>query len=111
MVKIVLRKWEDLDIRQLAEMTRETRRYEGLGDYTVDQVEEYLKNMNERFPIESAIVASEDDRILGWMGIERVTEQIGEIGRWQPFVGQQPERNEVAQQLISAVNSYAQRPA
>ena len=107
MVKIVLRKWEDLDIRQLAEMTRETRRYEGLGDYTVDQVEEYLKNMNERFPIESAIVASEDDRILGWMGIERVTEQIGEIGRWQPFVGQQPERNEVAQQLISAVNSYA----
>lgn len=107
MVKIVIRKWEDMDIKQLAEMTQETRRYEGLGDYSVDQVEEYLRNMNERFPIESALVAIEDDQILGWMGIERVTEQIGEIGRWHPFVGQRPERNEVAQQLISTVNSYA----
>ncbi|MHA2026941.1 MAG: GNAT family N-acetyltransferase [Candidatus Thorarchaeota archaeon] len=107
MVKIVIRKWEDMDIRQLAEMTRETRQYERLGDYTVDQVEEYLRNMNERFPIESALVAKKDKQILGWMGIERVTEQIGEIGRWQPFVGQQPERNEVAQQLISGVNRYA----
>lgn len=108
MADIILRKWEDLDIRLLAEMTCEIRRYEGLGDYSVDQVEEYLRNLHERFPIEIALLAIDEDKILGWIGIERVTEQIGEIGRWQPFVTQETDRNNVAKQLISKINSYAQ---
>ena len=108
MVEIVFRQWEELNINNLAEITCETRRYEGLGDYTVDQVEEYLKNMNKRFPAEIALVAFEDDKILGWMGVERVTEQIGEIGIWQPFVSQGPDRDKLAQHMIAKSITYAQ---
>jgi ribosomal protein S18 acetylase RimI-like enzyme len=106
MIEIKQKKWEDLDVRALAEITAEVRRDEGLGNYSVEQVEEYLRTMNERFPIEIALLAMEEDQILGWLGVERVTEQIGEIGRWQPFV-QGLERNKVAQQLISRINTYA----
>ncbi|MHA2046864.1 MAG: GNAT family N-acetyltransferase, partial [Candidatus Thorarchaeota archaeon] len=107
MVRTVLRKWEELDIKHLAEITSETRRYEGLGDYTVDQVEEYLININERFPAEIAVVAIENEKIIGWMSVERVTEQIGEIGRWQPFVSQGPDRNKLAKLMISKSSTYA----
>ena len=106
-MKIELLKWDALDISVLAKMTSVVRREEGLGDYTVDQVEEYLKLMNERFPTEIAVVAKEEDQVLGWMGMERLTEEIGEVGRWHPFIDQGPQREALAQQLISAVNRYA----
>lgn len=107
MVKLVLRKWEELDIRHLADMTSGIRRNEGLGDYTVDQVEEYLRSINERFPIEVAVLAIEEDQIVGWMGIERVTANIGEVGRWQPFVISRTNKMEVARLLISKIINYA----
>jgi ribosomal protein S18 acetylase RimI-like enzyme len=106
-LKIELQKWKALNVRALAEMTSEVRRKEGLGDYTVDQVEEYLKRMNERFPIEIAVVALENGQLIGWMGLERMTDEIGEVGRWHPFVSQDPLREDVASQMISEVNRYA----
>ncbi|MFW9983057.1 MAG: GNAT family N-acetyltransferase [Candidatus Thorarchaeota archaeon] len=107
MVEIIQKNWEDLDIRTVAEITANIRRYEGLGDYTIDQVEEHLKNMNKRFPIEISFIALEEGKIVGWMGIERSTDNIGEVGRWQPFVMTDGNRREIGQQLISSVNEYA----
>lgn len=107
MAKIVFRKWEELDIKTLAEMLAEVRRLEALGDYTHEQVEEYLKTMNQRFPIEVAALAIEEDQIVGWMGIERVTDNIGEVGRWQPFVISRTDKQKVARLLISNIIDYA----
>ncbi|MHA1943447.1 MAG: GNAT family N-acetyltransferase [Candidatus Thorarchaeota archaeon] len=109
MVEIKQKKWKDLDVRALAEITTEVRRKEGLGDYTVDQVEEYLRNMNERFPIEIALLAIDGEQILGWLGIERATEQIGEIRRWHPFVIQKTNQDDVARKLISEINIYGEK--
>jgi ribosomal protein S18 acetylase RimI-like enzyme len=106
-MKIKLQKWEALDVRVLAEMTTDVRKQEGLGDYTVDQLEEYLNLMNDRFPAEVVAVALQDGAVRGWMGLERTTKEIGEVGRWHPFVGQVPQREDVAKQLISEVNRYA----
>lgn len=88
-------------------MSAKVRKLEGLGDYTSEQVEAYLKTMNERFPIEVALLALEEDRILGWMGIERVTENIGEVGRWQPFVSSAKNKQKIARGLISKITEYA----
>jgi GNAT superfamily N-acetyltransferase len=107
MVKIIQKNWENLNIRTLAEITTETRRNEGLGDYTIDQVEEHLTSINERFPIEMVFLAIDGDKTLGWIGIERVTENIGEVGRWQPFVKSHENKEAIAQQLISSINRYA----
>ncbi len=63
--------------------------------------------MNERFPIEIALIAFEGDRIEGWMGLERVTGQIGEVGRWQPFVMDGEGKEQVAKHLISNLTDYA----
>ena len=106
-MKIELQKWKAVDVRALAEMTSDVRRQEGLGDYTVDQLEEYLNLMNERFPAEVVVVALQDGTVRGWMGLERTTEEIGEVGRWHPFVSQNPQREDIAKQLISQVNRYA----
>jgi GNAT superfamily N-acetyltransferase len=106
-LKIELLKWNELDIRALATMTAEVRRQEGLGNYTVDQVEEYLKLMNERFPIDIAAVVIDNSRVIGWMGLEQMTEELGEVGRWHPFVSQGPLREDAAQQMISEVSRYA----
>ena len=104
---ILLKKWEDLDIKTLAELSAEVRRLEGLGDYTTEQMEEYLKTMNERFPIEIAALAVVEDEIVGWMGIERVTDNIGEVGRWQPFVDSKTDKQNVAKLLVSKITDYA----
>ena len=96
-----------MDVKTLAVMTAEVRRQEGLGDYTVDQVEEYLNSMNERFPVEIVALAIKDGHIRGWMGLERLTEEIGEVGRWHPFLSHVSKREDVAQQMISEVNRYA----
>jgi len=106
-MNIILQKWEDLDIRHLAEITAEIRQYEGLGDQTVDQVENFLNISNERYPLEIVLLLVEDQNILGWLGLERVTESIGEISRWHPFVVQETDRDLVAQHLISKIKSYA----
>ena len=105
--EILFSKWEDLDIKTLAHLSAEVRRLEGLGDYTTEQVEEYLKTMNERFPIEVALVAFEEGQIVGWMGIERVTDTMGEVGRWQPFVISRTNKQKIARLLISNLIAYA----
>ena len=99
--KIEFQKWEDIDIKTLAHLSADIRRIEGLGDYTNEQVEEYLKTMNERFPIEIAALAIEENKIVGWMGIERTTDNMGEVGRWQPFVSSRTNKREIARFLIS----------
>ena len=45
--KIEFQKWEDIDIKTLAHLSADIRRIEGLGDYTNEQVEEYLKTMSD----------------------------------------------------------------
>ena len=106
-IVIEFRTWENLDIKMLAHLSAEVRRMEGLGDYTDQQVEEYIRTMNERFPIETAALAFQDGEMVGWMGIERVTNNLGEVGRWLPFVSSKTDRQKVAHLLISSINDYA----
>ena len=108
MIEIKQTKWENLTIRNLAEITAEARRYEGIGDHSIDQIETFLKNMNERFPAEIVLLAVEGEKILGWLGIERSTEVIGILGRWQPYVAPEAVQEHVARRLISEINAYAQ---
>ncbi len=105
--EIQFSKWEDLDIKDLAELSAEVRREESLGDYTNEQLEAYLKNMNERFPIEMTLLAIEDGHVVGWMGIERTTDNMGEVGRWQPFVSSKTDKQKVAKLLVSNILEYS----
>lgn len=107
MTKIVLQKWEELDLGILADVSAKVRKSEGLGDYTSEQVEEHLKTMNQRFPIEVVVLAIEEDEIVGWSGIERVTENIGEVRRWHPFVISSMNKESTARRLISSIIDYA----
>lgn len=106
-VNIEFHRWDDLDINTLAEISADARRVEGLGDYTYEQMVEYLQTMNERFPVEIIATAAEGETIVGWMGVERVTESIGEIGRWQPYVLERRDKQKVARSLISAIVGHA----
>ncbi|MHA1485175.1 MAG: GNAT family N-acetyltransferase [Candidatus Thorarchaeota archaeon] len=103
----MFRKWEELDIKALAEIFAKVRESEGLGIHTPKQVEEYLRIMNERHPMEVVILAMENGQIVGWMGIERVTDNIGEVGRWQPFVESDTDKKKIARLLISNIIDYA----
>lgn len=105
--RIVSQKWANLDIKELAELSARVREQEGLGNHSVQQMEDYLKTMNERFPIEAVVLAFHDEQLVGWMGIERVTKSIGNVGRWQPFVDLSANREKVARLLISNVIEYA----
>ena len=104
---IVLRRWENLDITSLANLTRSVYKSEGNGEYTLEQVERHLRNMNERFPLEVTFLAIKEGTMVGLIGVERKTESIGELGRWYPFVVDIPDRNEIAKLLISEVMGYA----
>ncbi|MHA1615300.1 MAG: GNAT family N-acetyltransferase [Candidatus Thorarchaeota archaeon] len=107
MVDIVQHRGEDFDITSLATLTRSVYMSEGRGDYTLEQIERYLKNMNERFPLEATFLATKEKTIVGWIGVERKSESVGELGRWYPFVSDIPDRDEIAELLISEVMKYA----
>ncbi|MGY5861462.1 MAG: GNAT family N-acetyltransferase [Candidatus Thorarchaeota archaeon] len=107
MVEIMFRKWEELDIKALAEISAKVRKAEGLGVYTPNRVEEYIRTMNERYPMEVVVLAIENGQIVGWMSIERATDNIGEVGRWQPFVISDRDRRKIAQLLIANIIDYA----
>ena len=107
MVEIVQRKWEQLDLDALTTLTRSTFNFEGRGEYSQEQIERHLRTLNERFPFEAIFVATHNEAIVGWTGVERQTENIGEIGRWHPYVANIPERDTIAESLISEVIKYA----
>ncbi|MFW9975899.1 MAG: GNAT family N-acetyltransferase [Candidatus Thorarchaeota archaeon] len=105
--RIVLQQWANIDIKEIAELSARVREQEGLGNYTVQQMKEHLNTMNERFPIEVVILAFHNEQLVGWIGIERVTKSIGNVGRWQPFVDLRTNRERVARLLISNAIDYA----
>ena len=107
MVEISQRKWDDLDITALANLTRSVYTFEGRGEYSLEQIERHLRTLNERFPFEVVYVATRDGTLIGWTGVERQTENIGEMGRWHPYVANIYERDEIAESLISEVIKYA----
>jgi len=107
MVDIVQRQWEELDLIALANLTKSVFKLEGRGDYTLEQIEHHLRIMNERFPLETIFLAVKEGTSVGWIGVERKTESIGELGRWYPVVLDIPDRNEIAKLLISEVMGYA----
>ncbi|MCK5265330.1 MAG: hypothetical protein KAR03_06955, partial [Candidatus Thorarchaeota archaeon] len=107
MVEIGQRKWDELDITTLAELTKSVYLFEGQGEYSLEQIERHLTTLYERFPFEAVFVATRDETIVGWTGVERQTENIGEIGRWHPYVANIYERDEIAESLIAEVMKYA----
>ena len=107
MVEITQRKWEELDLEALTTLTRSTFNFEGRGEYSQEQIKRHLSTLHERFPFEAVFVATQDETIIGWTGVERQTENIGEIGRWHPYVANIPERDTIAESLISEVMKYA----
>jgi len=109
MVEITQCNWDDLDIITIATLTGAVYKFEGLGDPSLEQIKRHLISLNERFPFEAVFIATHDGTIVGWTGVERQTENIGEIGRWHPYVVDAPDRNEIAKSLISEVIKYAKR--
>ena len=107
MVEIVQCKWEQIDLEALATLTRSAFNFEGRGEYSQEQIERHLRTLQERFPFEAVFVATRDEIIVGWTGVERQTENIGEIGRWHPYVANIPERDTIAESLIAEVLKYA----
>jgi ribosomal protein S18 acetylase RimI-like enzyme len=101
-------KWDDLDLQALTSLTRSVYAFEGRGDYSLEQIERHLKTLNERFPPEAVFIATRDEELIGWTGVERQTENIGEIGRWHPFIADIVERDKIAESLISEVMKYAE---
>ncbi|TFH04589.1 MAG: hypothetical protein E4H14_14430, partial [Candidatus Thorarchaeota archaeon] len=70
MVEISQRKWIDLDITALANLTKSVYIFEGLGEYSLEQIEQHLRTLNERFPFEVVFVAIHDGTLVGWVGVE-----------------------------------------
>lgn len=101
-------KWEELDLDEITKQTKRVFELEGRGKYSLEQIERHLVTLNDRFPFEAVFVAYQEGVLRGWIGIERQTENIGEIGRWHPYVSDVPERDEIAKSLVSETMHYAQ---
>jgi len=107
MVEYIQSKWDDVELGEITKLTKTVFEFEDRGDYAFEQIENYLVSLNERFPLEAIFVAYHQGDLVGWIGIERQTENIGEIGRWHPYVADIPDRDEIAKSLISEVMNYA----
>lgn len=96
-----------MNLQAVTSLTRYVYEFEGRGEYSEEQIERHLKTLAERFPFEAVFTATRDGALIGWTGVERKTETIGEIGRWHPYVANVPDRDVIAESLISEVIKYA----
>lgn len=96
-----------MNLQAVTSLTRSIYEFEGRGEYSDEQIERHLKTLAERFPFEAVFTATRDGTLIGWAGVERQTENIGEIGRWHPYVANISDRDEIAETLISEVIKYA----
>ncbi len=109
MVEIVICDWKEIDVRNLAVITFESRQASKLEATSVDAIENYLQSLQERFPAEATFIAYQDGKIVGWAGIERESPTSGEIGRWHPYVLPIQDQDDIAMQLVEGMMNYARK--
>ncbi|MHA1576198.1 MAG: GNAT family N-acetyltransferase [Candidatus Thorarchaeota archaeon] len=109
MVEIVICDWKEIQVRDLARITYESRQASKLEATSVEAIGNFLQTMQDRFPAEALFIAYLDGKMVGWAGIERESSTSGEIGRWHPYVLPIQNQDDIAMQLVEGMMNYARK--
>ena len=100
--------WNEVNPKDLAHFTLQTRREEGLAteSTTIDSLLnsiEWWQNRTGSTPI----IAYSEEKIVGWLVLFSFVPTVATIGRWHPIVTPGPSKDRIALQLLKASREYA----
>ena len=108
-LKLLVCKWDELDLDEVSEFIYDNRVgiYKGASDS--EGVKRHLSNIQERFPAEAIFMASRKGELCGWVALDRESESVAELGRWQPIVKKSDSEEEIVNLILKGVLDYAVR--
>ena len=103
-IEIEIKKYEELEAEEIAEFTfavlqsSETTRKE---DRTLEIVRKYIDNVGVNYPY-TFLIAYQDAKIVGWLGIFHEYPTMAVIGSWCPYIIPSANEDKIAHMLINS---------
>ncbi|MFX0067232.1 MAG: GNAT family N-acetyltransferase [Candidatus Hermodarchaeota archaeon] len=74
----------------------------------IENVERWLRSLQDRFPASVFIVARSKEKLVGWLSIE-IGSTMAELGRWHPYVDPNYNESVIASNLIKQGIDYIRK--
>lgn len=104
-MEIVMTTWDVADLEALSAVARASNPL--LREHAVEDIKNYLSNINQRFPSDFVMEAREGHELLGWLSFQKTSSTMGEMGRWQPHVVGLPARETAFRKLLTTLANLA----
>ncbi len=70
-------------------------------------VRQYLSNVQNRYPADTIFLVRKDEALCGWLSLDRASESVAELGRWQPIIEKSESEFEIANLILQTILEYA----
>jgi ribosomal protein S18 acetylase RimI-like enzyme len=99
--------WDESILTEVSQFVYDNR----IGIYRnaedAEGVKRYLSNIQERFPAEAIFIVRKSGSICGWCALDRDSETVAELGRWQPIIEKSDSEVEIADLILQGILDYA----
>ena len=120
-IELITHKWEDINVNEISQVAfasiqsvinQHNNHPSGFNkeNLTLKNVEQWLRNLQDRFPASVFIFAYLGNKLVGWLSIE-VSDTGAELGRWHPYVDPNYNEKEIASKLIHQCIEYIRKAA
>ncbi|MCY3414538.1 MAG: GNAT family N-acetyltransferase [Candidatus Heimdallarchaeota archaeon] len=90
----------DINFHNLALVTYESEQTSHLNRSSVEHVDQAIRLLEARYPSESIITAYIEEKLVGWLGLKKLSKTTSELGRWHPFVIRVDDEHTIGMTLI-----------
>lgn len=101
--------WDEMDLDEVSKFVYRNRIgiYKNAEDF--EGVSNYLSSIQERYPADSIFMVRRKESLCGWGVLDRESESVAELGRWQPIIEKTEYDSEIANLLLQGILDYAKK--
>lgn len=108
-LQLVTCNWDELNLDEVSQFVYKNR----IGIYSnatdSEAVEEYLSNIQKRYPADIIFMVRKDAELQAWVALDRDGETLAELGRWQPIVKNIDSADEIADLVLKGILDYSKK--
>ncbi|MFW9849398.1 MAG: GNAT family N-acetyltransferase [Candidatus Thorarchaeota archaeon] len=106
-LQLETKNWDETILDDVAQFIFDNR----IGIYrnarNSEGVRQYLTNVQKRYPADMIFLVRKDEALCGWLSLDRASESVAELGRWQPIIENSEFESEIANLILQTILNYA----